>query len=788
MSVIGSNILAGASGQGGGYNLTKSLRFRSSASAYLNRTQTTPTTATKWTYSYWVKRGSLSSYQTMISGTGGGGSGFLFNNDDTIGFYSYSGGYQWNLVTSQVFRDPSAWYHIIVAYDSTQATSSNRVKVYVNGTQVTAFSTATYPSLNTVGFVGGVSGSVRIGLRDDGFYYLDGYLAEMYFVDGQQLTPSSFGETSTSTGVWIPKKYTGTYGTNGFYLPFTNTASTSTLGTDFSGNSNTWTVNNISLTSGVTYDSMNDVPTLTNATTANYAVMNPLNSASSMTPSGGNLNVVTSGVSVTSVSTISVNSGKWYCEITIANMQDSTIVGITPSDRSYISGAFYSVTGGVAYYQDGTKFISGVQTSYGASYTTNDVIGIALDMDAGTVTFYKNNTSQGTAASGLTGGYYFAVGDASSGSNTSYNVNFGQRPFTYTPPTGFVALNTFNLPTPTIGATASTTANKYFDVSLYTGNGSTQSITGVGFQPDWVWLKARSAAFGHGLFDVLRGTTKRLSSDGTGAEGTESGVTAFNSDGFTIGSATFGNNNGTTMVGWQWRANGSGVTNTAGSITSTVSANTTAGFSIVTYTGTGANATVGHGLGVAPSMIMIKCRTGAASNWLVYHQSLSANGSVFLNLTDAYFANSAYWQNTAPTSTVFSIGTAAGLNASTVQIVAYCFAPVAGYSAFGSYVGNGNADGPFIYTGFRPRYYILKNITNAQSWSVQDTSRSPYNVGSAVLLPNSSSAELTGTDFVDILSNGFKIRHSSSGNNNNNGDTYIYMAFAESPFKYANAR
>ena len=355
------------------------------------------------------------------------------------------------------------------------------------------------------------------------------------------------------------------------------------------------------------------------------------------------------------------------------------------------------------------------------------------------------------------------------------------------------------------GATASTTANKYFDATTYTGNGtvlgSTQTITNAGsFQPDLVWLKSRSNAQDNNLYDAVRGISgtgsPALFSNLTDAETTYTGygVSALNSNGFTlIGNGGLSNNNGFTYVGWQWRAsNATAVTNTSGSITSTVSANTTAGFSIVTYTGNGtAGATIGHGLGVAPSMMIAKNRSsgGSASyEWTVYHTSLGATKAVFLNDTGAAATDAGYWYNTAPTSTLITVPSNTRTNVNGSNFVIYCFAQVAGYSAFGSYVGNGVADGPFIFTGFRPRYFILKNITSAQSWSVQDTSRSPYNVGSAVLLPNSSSAELTGTDFVDILSNGFKIRHSSSGNNNNNGDTYIYMAFAENPFKYANAR
>jgi hypothetical protein len=342
------------------------------------------------------------------------------------------------------------------------------------------------------------------------------------------------------------------------------------------------------------------------------------------------------------------------------------------------------------------------------------------------------------------------------------------------------------MPTPTIPA-----GNLFMNATLYTGTGATQTITngvaGQSFQPDFVWGKVRSTTEDNILYDSLRGAGYILSSNTTAAEINNVGfnLTSFNSNGFSLASGNQINQSGQTNVAWQWKAGGAAVTNTAGTISSQVSANTTSGFSVVTYTHNGTNAaTVGHGLGVTPSFIINKQRSAAAS-WRCYHVSLSAGYNIQLNLNQAQSVAGDIFQ-TAPTSSVFTPGN--GDSASGQTMVAYCWAPIAGYSAFGSYVGNGVADGPFIYTGFRPRYYILKNITNAQSWSVQDTSRSPYNVGSAVLLPNSSSAELTGTDFVDILSNGFKIRHSSSGNNNNSGDTYVYACWAENPFKYANAR
>jgi hypothetical protein len=776
-----------------GYNLTNSLRFRSSASAYLNRTPASAGNRRTWTWSAWVKRGDLTNFNMLFSA-------FSSGTGDAIGFRSSGTGLYPNslyfylndltdagVFTNAVFRDPSAWYHIVLAVDTTQATSSNRIKLYINGTQQT-FVSAAYPTQN---YDCRINNNVAHQISAvNNASYLDGYLGEVNFIDGQALTPSSFGSTSSTTGVWQPIKYTGTYGTNGFYLPFTDNSALTTssnvgLGKDFSGNSNYWTTNNISITSGETYDSMTDVPTLTSVTAANYCVLNPLAKDSDVTISNGNLNFDCTSAGLGGViGTIAVSSGKWYWEVVTTSGIGGAAVGIaklplTAYDANQ-AGTYLYLTGG------NKRLSPSTDSAYGASWTTNDVIGVALDMDAGTVTFYKNNTSQGTAFSSLSGDFTAWVQDGSNGVATSSNINFGQRPFSYTPPTGFNRLNTFNLPTPTIGATASSQANKYMNIALYTGTGSSQSITGLGFQPDWTWIKGRSGATDHGLYDAVRGVQLQLESNNTDAETTETtGLTAFGSDGFTVGALAQLNTSSATYVAWNWKANGAGSSNTAGTITSTVSANTTAGFSIVTYTGTGSSGSVGHGLGAVPTVILIKARSSATA-WRMYQANLGITKYLVLNTTAAE-ATASMWGS--PTTTTFIIGgTTYEVNETGVTYVAYCFTPIAGYSAFGSYVGNGVADGPFIYTGFRPRYFILKNITSAQSWSVQDTSRSPYNVASAVLLPNSSSAELTGTDFIDIVSNGFKIRHSSSGNNNNSGDTYIYMAFCESPFKYANAR
>jgi hypothetical protein len=327
--------------------------------------------------------------------------------------------------------------------------------------------------------------------------------------------------------------------------------------------------------------------------------------------------------------------------------------------------------------------------------------------------------------------------------------------------------------------------SEYFNTKLYTGNGSTQSITGVGFQPDWTWFKRRNGTDTHAVFDNVRGVQQRLIPNNTSAEGTQSnGLTSFDSDGFSIGDAGICNTSGGTYASWNWLANGAGVSNTDGTITSTVSANTTSGFSIVSYTGTGSAATVGHGLNAVPKMIITKRRNGGDS-WSIYHTGIASDAEtdVIYFETGAAFDNATFWNDTAPTSSVFSVGSASSAN----PFIAYCFAEKKGFSKFGKYTGNGSAtDGTFVYTGFKPRFIMIKGTTLASSWVMFDTVRSTINpvpITGGFLLANVSNAEAGTGDssaYIDILSNGFKIRN-NSGFDNNSGDTYIYMAFAEHP-------
>ena len=324
--------------------------------------------------------------------------------------------------------------------------------------------------------------------------------------------------------------------------------------------------------------------------------------------------------------------------------------------------------------------------------------------------------------------------------------------------------------------------DEYFNTKLYTGNGSSQSITGVGFQPDWVWTKKRSAGEEHIIYDSVRGVYKYIKSDGTDAESNvTTSLTSFDSDGFTLGSSW--NTSGATYASWNWLASNTTASNTDGSITSTVSANTTSGFSIVSYTGTGSVATVGHGLGTAPAMVIVKNRD-ATSTWITFHKSLPNTNAVFLNLTNASTSGgTGYWNNTSPTSSVFSIGTDTANNVSGNNHIAYCFAEKKGFSKFGSYTGNGNADGTFIYTGFKPAFVMTKCTTTDTGytwWGMFDNKRIGYNSNNYRLFANNSNAEDTTANEIDILSNGFKCR-STSSTHNISGQTFIYMAFAESP-------
>jgi hypothetical protein len=773
-----------------GYQISRSVRLRESAAASFTRTPASSGDRKLWTWSGWIKRGDLETVNPFFGASVDADTltTLNFNSTGTIRFYRESGTVLVALgETTAVYRDPSAWYHIVCAYDSAQASSTNRLKIYANGVQQTFTWSTTLPLDHQSNINANQLHS--IGTAPQYTSTFDGYITEVNFIDGQALDPSSFGETNPVTGVWRPKKYIGTYGTNGFYLNFSDNSSntSTTIGKDHSGNGNNWTPNNISVTSGITYDSMLDVPTPWDDGgngRGNYPVWNPIepNAALGGGTVDGNLLGYPANTAGTGQLKATVNfptSGKFYCEVTPTVITSATAtIGLLKSTIP-VNTAPSSVGDEYVYRSNGNKSDGSTVTSYGATYTTNDVIGIAFDIDAGTITFYKNGTTQGEAYSGITGEYVASARDSATGGVVRYAINFGQRPFAYTPPTGFKALNTQNLPTPTI-----LKGNQYFDVALQTGNTTGRTVSGLAFQPDLVWVKNRAGSSNRrwGVIDSVRGVNKTLSTALTDAEVTSQSdlLTAFNSDGFTIG-ADAG------LYGWNGFAESYAHF--------TWKEGPTQGFDIVTYTGnaSGAARSVAHNLGVAPRLMITKGREAQVTgtdNWLAWHGAFGAGEYLVLNSTAAKATSSSYWGNTVPTSSNFFVGGGASNvhNESGKNYIAYLFSEVAGFSRMGSYTGNGSADGPFVFCGFRPKWIMIKRTDSATSanWLLIDASRNPSNNANLFLLANSTDAEGTNNEF-DILSNGFKCRF-VGGNSNISAATYIFAAFAENPFKYALAR
>ena len=495
----------------------------------------------------------------------------------------------------------------------------------------------------------------------------------------------------------------------------------------------------------------------------NYATLNQISTLKGTIIDGA---LRTNGGDRGSISTIGMTSGKWYCEMYITALGAESSVGLSQG-INIMNTIVGSTTDSWGYYFNGNKYNSISGSAYGATYTTGDTIGVSFDASAGILAFYKNGVSQGTAYSLLTSGpYYFAVEGRSSTSANNVTMNFGQQAWRYAPPAGYKALCTTNLPTPTIKKPSS-----YMDVVTYTGTGATQTISSLGFSPDLLWTKGRSLAQSHNLFDTLR-SGQRLRSDTTGAEA--STTVTLGSNGFTLGTESESNNSGSTFIAWAWDED------------------PIAGLDIVPFvspSGT-TQSTVAHNLGVAPKMIITKNRDTSANNWAVFHSSVCDTTSKFLqlNTTAAVQTFATVWGASLPTSSVFGV-TGGGVAASGVNCIAYCFAEVEGFSKFGSYTGNGSANGPFVYCGFRPKYILIKS--SAYNWIAYDSSRDTYNVSNLKIALDTAQIEngsgVGGSTFnmLDILSNGFKLR---SANIDTNSGTMIFAAFAESPFKYARAR
>lgn len=959
---FGATKLLSASG-GKAYEIDQSLMFNNGDVAHLKRTPSSASNRRTWTFSTWLKNGST--YYT-------GGSIWTSHDNSTqsdagygwIGFYQDGlqvGGWSTNWrVTNKKFRDFSAWMHIVVAIDTTIADGSadNRVRVYINGVEETSFSTKNNPSQNyelawnRASFEHQLGGTLYTNP-----YSFGGYLAETHFIDGTQLTPSSFGETDSETGQWIPKKYTGgSYGTNGFYLKYVSGA----LGTDSSGEGNNYTATNLANS-----DVMLDAPT------NNFCTLNLAQAYNTTTGvlTQGNLFFAAGAYSSGHYSNISSTfnvpaSGKWYveCRVSIeAGSGNAAFFGVVDQNINWLGVANENLAGADGLFNSlylnyikvcdsgsvGTGNTSATATSY--------IFGMALDVDNGYAYFgvdsgsamvwYQadGSTSGGDPTSGSTGTGGFArtfttndtitVSTAISGGGgdgSQNHLNFGQNGtfcgtetaggnadgngrgnFFRSPPSGYLALCSQNLPTPTIKK-----STENFNTVLWTGDGaSTRSITGVGFQADWSWIKARTASYSHLLYDAVRGAgaSKALKSNSNVVEGENDNSTygylsAFASDGLSLvhgsDAASFVNQNTITYVAWNWKAGGAspsktyavkvvsdsgnkyrfddygtsavtlnlqeggtytfdqsdssnathplrfsttsdgshgggseyttgvttngtpgssgayttitvaasaptlyyyctahsgmggqvntnstfGATNLDGSSLSIVSENTTSGFSVVSYTGTGANATVGHELGVAPSVIILKNRD-TDDNWRVYSRN-DATDYLALNATIASTDDNTTWNDTAPTSSVFTVGTDTNANRSGDDFIAYCFANVEGFFKSGTYTGNGQSEnGPVVTTSFSPALVIVKEASSAGgSWFMWDNKRETFNVRDLVMWADGTYQDTAHAEYeIDFLSNGFKLRGNSAASNQN-GETMLYMAWAESPFKYATAR
>jgi hypothetical protein len=772
------------------YEIDNSARL--GTNSYYTRTPSSAGNRKTWTWSSWVKRGNLNTsttYQQILNaGTASlARDSFFFDDDtdDTLMWFGNYGGTGYGVKTTAVFRDPSAWYHIVWIADTTQATASNRLKLYVNGVQQ-ALSTAVgsgFLPQNTDMYVNSTIDHF-IGKVYTTSEYLDGYLAEVNFIDGQALDATSFGEFKS--GVWIPKSYSGTYGTNGFYLDF---ATRATDPIDASGNGNNWGSVNV-----VSTDWMLDSPT------NNFPTLNPLYGPL-ITYSEGNLRFYYGGAYAGTAPTMYTGKNqKYYSEELIVALGGDKGIAVIADNEVESIGWIYN---GNTYGSLAAGFVM-------PSYTTGDIIGYAVDGTTNQVQFYKNGVAAGSAWQFSTAkpisfithaGYMYGGSDcvANFGQDSSFAGNKtaqgntdanGIGDFYYAPPAGYLALCTANLPDPVIDPAQDDVPADYFNTVLYTGNGSTQSITGVGFQPDFVWAKDRTAAANHRVFDSVRGNEKIVYPSLTNAEATDAnGLTSFDADGFSVGSTQI-NDNTNSFVAWNWLAGNGTSSNTDGTITSTVSANQKAGFSIISWTGDGSDGTVGHGLSQKPEITIRKRRDSTGSWAVIYNADLTGGSAsvtnyMWLNTSDAADVAS---QAPATSTTMGVYNTYDSISSATY--IAYCFHSVEGYSKIGRYTGNGSTDGPFVYTGFRPAFVMMKVVDlSGGFWTLHDSARDEYNESQKWLFPNSSSAEQTATySKLDFLSNGFKIRSAPPDNINYSGNTFIYMAFSEMPFKYANAR
>jgi len=824
MPIVGSNILSGASGQAGagvdvGTYTGKSLVFNSADSPFLSRTPAGAGNRKTWTKSVWVKRAAPDVVQSIMgAGTTADTNEFTdvyFGSDNKLSYYMYTGG---SVVasgfTNRLFRDTSAWYHIVHAVDTTQSVAANRSKLYVNGEHITSFSSTNDYELNTDTHVNN-TGLHLIGEYQGGGNHFNGYMAQAVLIDGAALTPSSFGETSADTGVWVMKDDLSglTFGTNGFKLEFketgTGTASTSTIGADTSGEDNHWTSNNFAATDSA----LPDTPV------NNFCTLNPL-SNHEIVLSDGNLKGTGTGSNWDGVtSTFAVSSGKWYWEVKALNVSEGEawIAGIHQTGHQlknnglqWYSGSYVGQTYGV---QDSDKKVTtGTQSSFTSSIATGDIVQFRLNLDDNELSVSVDGVDKGKLYDITNLDYSPAVnlyGTSSVIMNFGQDSSFlgtetatsnadgnGHGTFHSAVPTDYLSLCTANLPEIEIGqGGAGTLATDFFNTRLYTGTGSSLAVTGVGFSPDLVWLKSRATTDYQVMFDSIRGATKYLRTSATTSETTTAeSLKTFDSDGFTLGTNSTWNASSMSGVSWNWLL-GTAFTNAASTNGATIETvgqyNDDSKICCFTYTGNGSDdQKLFHPLGVVPDMIIIKQRN-SGNGWFVYHSSnTSAPETDYLTLdtTDATSDHADIWSDDAPTSTLITVGTQNAVNGSSDTYVCYAFSGVNGFSSFGSYKGAGGTDGTYIHTGFPVAWIMTKRNDSADDWAIYDNTRNTSNVRTKYILANSDQAETTySTALVDFLSTGAKWRGAVNFGNNSTG-TYIYLAFSSgSGFKYSTA-
>lgn len=790
-----------------GENIAYSCRFNDGDSPRTSRTPGAAGTEETWTFSAWVKLCKVAAANaTIFSAFSDVNNHFkiTFRSTGDLSYGNVTGGV-WDFYRSldRIFRDPTGWTHVCIAMDTTQSTAADRTTCWINGVEMTAYDDGgtgggTDPDLN---FVTDVNTTIahNIGCLTGGNEQFDGYLAEVHFTDGTAYTASDFGQTNGLTGEWVPKGVAVTYGTNGFYLDFSNS---SNFGEDQSGNNNDFTDSGLA-----TNDQLTDTPT------NNHCVCSEIHQGAgtstvtsnggldwSISSSAGNAQQAQMGV------TMAVSSGKWYWEFSPSNLASVVLLGgIHQEPHNMNIGQLTSPNEIYTYRSDGNKHSrTGGSVAYGDAYLATEVVGVALDLDNGAIWFSNEGVWQASATAGeiaagtttnaaftgLSGTYAPHWGCASSNATQTGTVNFGQQAFTHTAPTGFKALCTANLTAPAI-----VDPRLQFNTVLYTGNGTAvgsggNAVTGFGFGPDLLWIKNRDQLDDHMMGNLVSGTGVYLEPNTTDAQAadTESFGT-FGTDGFTVGSNVAVNTNTENYAAWGWNGNGSsGASNSDGSITSTINVNTAAGISMGTYTGTGSNATVGHGLGAAPEVVIVKRTDTGGSGWNMYHSGLtSATYAIFLDDTAAEASDATKWNSTAPTTSVFSLGTSTAVNGSTFTYFFIAFKNIEGFLKSGKYVGNGSTDGPFVYLGFRPAWLICKKIASAtDGWPILDSARDTYNPCSAGLYSDATSVEFVANN-VDFVATGFKIRGTGAPVNTS-GSTYVYIAMAEAPMNYARAR